>query len=312
MKVLILVGGFAKRLLPLTADKAKALLPLAGKTVISHIVENIPAHWPIIVSTNLMFAPDFTEWQIEWQESHPDRDLKIFVEGTNSEETKKGALGAVGLAINELALNEDLLIIGGDNFFTFSLTDFINQTSGQPAVAAFDIANLEEAKKYGVILTNGKILTGFEEKPTEPKSSLVATCIYFIPKQYLPLVCEIALQIPDKIGGMFEQFLSQGVESHVYTFTGYWNDIGTFQAYVDAHIHAGPNNLAPESVTNVLHGNTLTGVNHIEPSCQISNSSIKDSIIMGGATITNCNLDTCIVDTNRTLENLTLKEEILK
>ena len=75
MKALILAGGFAKRLWPLTLDKAKPLLPIAGKPVISHIVEKIPPQISIVVSTNEMFAGDFSDWRA----SHPQRDITIYV-----------------------------------------------------------------------------------------------------------------------------------------------------------------------------------------------------------------------------------------
>ncbi len=309
MKVLILAGGFAKRLQPLTADKAKTLLPLAGKAVISHIVENVPAEHHIIVSTNTAFEKDFHEWR----KVHPERNITIFVEESTSDANKKGSLGAVGLAISHFNIDEDLLIIGGDNFFTFKIEDFLSKTSGQPMLAAYDIENYEEAKKYGVVIANGSVLKDFHEKPEQPASTLVGACFYYVPKNYLSMVSELAVRMPDKIGGVFENFLQKGVPSHVYTFNGYWNDIGSFSAYVDAHIHAGADTISvPTRLLDPTLGNTFEGVNHIDESCDIQNSFIKDSIILPGAQIKNARIETCIIDTKSPIEKIELSERIVK
>ncbi|MFA5945442.1 MAG: sugar phosphate nucleotidyltransferase [Patescibacteria group bacterium] len=308
MKVLILAGGFAKRLQPLTADKAKTLLPLAGKAVISHIVENVPAHFPIIVSTNTAFENDFHEWR----KLHADRDITVLVEPSTSEATKKGSLGAVGLAIDQFKIDEDLLIIGGDNFFSFKIEDFMAFTQNQPALAAYDIQNVEDAKKYGVVIAEGSVVKSFQEKPEHPLSTLVGACFYYVPQRYLPMISELAVRLPDRIGAVFENFLEQGVESHVYTFTGYWNDIGSFRAYVDAHIHAGASIAVPPRFLDPALGNTFAGVNHVDETCEIKNSTIKDSIILAGARIENSKIDTCIVDHDSKIENVQLAEQIVK
>ncbi len=309
MKVLILAGGYAKRLQPLTADKAKTLLPLAGKAVISHIVENIPGNIPIIVSTNSVFEKDFHTWRA----LHPDRDITIFVEQSTGEATKKGSLGAVGFVIEQFAMDEDLLIIGGDNYFTFSVADFLSKTSGQPMLAAYDINDLEEAKKYGVVIADEGKLVNFVEKPEHPVSTLVGACFYFVPQKYLPMISELAVRLPDKIGAVFENFLEHNVESHVYTWNGYWNDIGSFRAYVDAHIHAGAHaSTLPAHLTDAAKGNVFEGVNNIDPTCIIENSFIKDCIILPNSVIKHCRIDTCIVDTNSKLENIEIAETIVK
>lgn len=309
MKVLILAGGFAKRLQPLTADKAKTLLPLAGKAVISHIVENVPTHFPIIVSTNTTFENDFHEWR----KLHPERDITVLVEPSTSEATKKGSLGAVGLAIDHYKIDEDLLIIGGDNYFSFKVEDFMAFTKNQPALAAYDIRNVEDAKKFGVVIAEGSVVKSFQEKPDAPLSTLVGACFYYVPQRYLPMISELAIRLPDRIGAVFENFLEKGVESHVYTFNGYWNDIGSFRAYVDAHIHAGAQTIAvPTHLSAPALGNTFIGVNHVDDSCEIKNSVIKDSIILAGAKIENSKIDTCIVDKNAVLQNAELAEQIVK
>jgi len=307
MKTLILAGGFAKRLWPLTSDKAKPLLPIAGKPVISHIVDRLEEKSSIIVSTNEMFAADFHAWRA----GYPERDITIFVEPTVSEDQKTGALGAVALALDALAIDEDVLLVGGDNFYTFDIQDFLAFTSGAPTLAVYDLGSLEQASRYGIVMTDGRRVVDFEEKPQHPRSTLAGTCCYFFPKHTLTHVRAAAREMPDKLGGVFEWFLKNGIESHAYAFSGYWNDIGSFKAYVEAHVHAGGHLPVPEHLKDPGLGNTFEGVNYIEEGCDIRGTRLKDSIVLAGSVLYGCNIDTCVVDQS-TLQDAVVAEQIVK
>lgn len=307
MKALILAGGFAKRLWPLTLDKAKPLLPVAGKPVISHIIETIPKEIGIIVSTNEAFASDF----FAWRETHPERDITVFVEPSQTEGNKKGALAAVALAINAHAINEDLLVIGGDNFFTFSVADFLSAVGEDPTLAVFDIQDLELAKKFGVVVSEDGIVTGFQEKPEEPASTHVATACYFYPCAVLQDVLEAAKEMPDKLSGPFEYFLRNGTRARTHTFQGYWNDIGSFDAYLHAHVQSGRSLDIPKHLLAPELGNTFEGVNHVDPSAVVRGSTIRNSIVLADASIIESTVDTCIVDRGAVIRNETREKEIV-
>lgn len=308
MKALILAGGFAKRLWPLTTDKAKPLLPVAGKPVISHIVENIPQYIPIVVSTNERFAQDFAHWQ----STHADRDITLFVEPVQTEETKKGALAAVALAIQSLGINDDLLIIGGDNFFTFSIEEFLSAAAGQPMMAVFDVQKKDEAKKFGVVVCDGTRITGFQEKPNDPASTLVASACFWIPARHIPDVLQAAQRMPDKLGGMFGHFLERGIEAHAHALPGYWNDIGSFEGYLEAHRHAGADLSIPKHLLSPSLGNTFEGVNHIDPHVTIQQSRIQNSIILEGAEIINSVIEGAIIDRHCRVQDTVVKEQIIR
>lgn len=308
MKALILAGGFATRLWPLTIDKAKPLLPICDKTFISHIVEKIPCEIPIIVSTNAVFQHDF----FAWQQTHPDRDLTVFIEDADSERGKFGALGAIRYVIEQFKIDEDLLVIAGDNYFTFSIEDFISDFRGQPMLAVYDVKDLAEAKKYGVVITDDRRIVDFQEKPEAPKSTFASTGCYLYPRQILPEIIEAAKLMPDTLGGPFVYFLEQGIEAEVFRFDEYWNDIGTFNAYVDAHVQSGAGSSVPERLREACLQNHFAGVNYIDPSCHIINSTIKNSIIMSGCRIENCTIKSSIIDKNSEFRNLELAGEIVK
>lgn len=307
MKTIILAGGFARRLLPLTSDKAKPLLPLAGKPVISHIVDRLPKTQAIIVSTNEVFAEDFHAWRT----TYPDRDITIFVEPAVTEEKKTGALGAVALALDAHAIEEDVLLIGGDNFYTFDIQEFLNFTDGAPALAVYDLGNLEQASKYGIVITEGKRVLDFEEKPQQPRSTLAGTCCYFFPRTVLGEVRAAATAMPDRLGGVFEWFLQKNIETHAFAFQGYWNDIGSFEAYVEAHVWAGGHLSVPDGLQDPALGNTFEGVNYIEEGCDIRGTHLKNSIVLSGSQIRGCRVDTSIIDRG-VLEGCEVEGRIVK
>src|SRR5688572_20463327 len=110
MKALLLAGGYATRLWPLTEGIAKPLLIVGDKPLLSHVVDSIPETIKIIVSTNEDFGQDFENWKREF---HPKRDITIFIE-PSSRDKQLGALGAISYAIKKFG-EDDYLISAGDN-----------------------------------------------------------------------------------------------------------------------------------------------------------------------------------------------------
>jgi len=227
MKAFILAGGFATRLWPLTEKRAKPLLPLAGKPIISHIVEKIPEDIPITVSTNAVFMEGFEQWKKDLNRDN----LEILIEDTRSDDQKLGALGAVSQWIQSESIDEDVLLLTGDNYFGFEISDFIEAYSnGTPILAAFDIGDEIKARSFGtVILEKSKkpttdnrqpttdIISAFEEKPKEPSSTIVSTGCSILPESSLPVLVEYAKEHPDNVGGIFEEFLNPKTENRTRT-----------------------------------------------------------------------------------------------
>ncbi|MBI2117934.1 nucleotidyltransferase family protein, partial [Candidatus Peregrinibacteria bacterium] len=239
MHAFILAGGFATRLWPLTEKRAKPLLPLAGKPLLTHIVEKIPQGMPITVSTNAALAAGFAAWK----ETHR-RPITIVVEQTTNDADKLGALGAVTQWIHRERMVDDILLLTGDNYFGFSLKDFLDMYhTGVPLIAAYDIGDTEKAKVFGVVTvkrdsgnppSTNNIVTAFEEKPKHPLSTLVSTGCSILPHETLPILVAYAREHPDDIGGIFEELLRQGTRIHCFIFDEPWFDIGSYDAYLEA------------------------------------------------------------------------------
>ncbi len=223
MKCLVLASGFGVRLYPLTIHKAKALLEYNGKPVLSHIVDKVPAGIEVFVCCNRKFEADFRKWQI-----HTDRQVEVCVEDVWNEEQKKGAIGSLNFWVEEKKFTDDLLVIAGDNYFEFDLKDFIAAYNGKNVlVAVHDINDRQKARQFGVVKLDGKRIVEFEEKPAEPKSSLVATAVYILPPRVFPVLSHYhSLGERDNLGS-FIAYLVEREEVHAYAFSEAWRDIGS-------------------------------------------------------------------------------------
>ena len=117
--------------------------------------------------------------------------MRILDDGTSDEETKLGAIGDLDLAIRTGAIDDDLLVLAGDNLFSESLAPFaeFGQAKGAPALGVYDVGDLEAIRRYNAIeLDEDDRVTFFEEKPERPTSTLTGIALYFYPRSALGLV----------------------------------------------------------------------------------------------------------------------------
>jgi len=318
MKCIILAGGFATRLWPLTENKAKPLLHLWDKPIISHIVEGLPRDIPIIIGTNAVFEDDFKKWM----SNYPERAIEIVIEDSKGDEVKKGALGGTSFIIQEKNINDDLLLIAGDNYFGFQMSDFINAYNGNPILAAYDIGDFNAAKKFGVVVTkvapalpSGRPrmqVSEFQEKPQFPKSTLVSTGCYIFPKDNLKDIIEYATQKKDNLGGIFEYLLQKGNQVDVYSFREKWFDIGSFDGYLNANKVLLGNKIIEKGTVTKQGQNKFIGGVFLGDNVTVTNSVIHDSVVLSGCRIENCVIRNCIVDENCTLKNIDLSHKMVR
>ena len=123
MKALIPAAGYATRLHPLTKDTPKHLLEVRGKPILEHVIakiEEIKEVDEIVVVTNEKFYKNFVEWKKGFSSRVP---ISIFNDGTTSNEDRLGQIGDIHFGIEKAKIDDDLLVIAGDNLFNFSLKE---------------------------------------------------------------------------------------------------------------------------------------------------------------------------------------------
>lgn len=242
MNVLILAAGYATRLYPLTLTKAKPLLEVAGKPMIEWVLDNLSPVAEIetvYVVTNNKFARDFETWAEQYQQRQSKLRLTIVNDGSKDDADKLGAIGDINLVlVREDLAKSDLIVVAGDNLFSEPLADFAAAALGSEAtLATYDVGNLEAIKKYSAITTDPEgIITSFEEKPAEPKSTLTGIALYYFARATVPLFKTYIEEgnNPDQ-PGRFIQWLYQRKPVKTFQIKGTWFDIGSKETLVEAN-----------------------------------------------------------------------------
>ena len=233
MKCLILAAGYATRLRPLTDNFPKPLLDVGGKPILDWLVEDIAATGQVdgfVVISNHRFAKIFEDWA-----SGRPEDIKVVDDGTSTNETRLGAVRDMLFAIDSLGLDDELLVIAGDNLLDFSLSAFIDYSleKGTSCVLRYYEESVEILRKGGVmdVDENGLILS-MEEKPSEPKAHWACPPFYFYTKADASRIPEaIASGCGVDAPGSLVAWLSSKVPVHAMEMPGKRFDIGDLQSY---------------------------------------------------------------------------------
>lgn len=309
MRTFILAGGFATRLWPLTEHRAKPLLPLVGKPILTHIIEKLPREFHVTVSTNAAFEEHFIEWQK--QQKMP---VTVYIESALHDDAKLGALRAVADWITRENVREDILLLTGDNYLGFDMATFLaSYHVGTPLLAAYDIGDLEQAKKFGTVVLgkNGTTIDAFEEKPQAPKSTLISTGCSILPAATLPILVEYAQTHADNIGGIFEEFLRRSQPVNAFTFTEPWFDIGSFEAYLEAtKLLVGE--MVVEGDQSRFLNSTRVGSVVLGAGSDVIRSTLTNTVLFDGCFIEDCILENCIIDNRCTLRGVELTGKMLR
>jgi glucose-1-phosphate thymidylyltransferase len=236
VKAIILAGGYATRLQPLTNDLSKCLLPVGGRPMVDWILDRIEEVGDVDavhVVTNDRFARDFERW------AAPKEGVRVHNDGTSTNEDRLGAIGDIAFTVDEAGIDDDLLVIAGDNLFEYSLqgmVDFWRGKGGASAIAVRDVGDLRLASQYGVVDVDeeGRIRS-FEEKPERPASTLCATATYLYHRRHVPLLGRYLEEgNPPDQSGSFAEWLQAREPVYAYWFSGYWLDIGDKEQLVAA------------------------------------------------------------------------------
>jgi len=253
------------------------LLRVKNKPILEYIIEKLEAAdnaSEIIIVTNSKFIAKFRQWKKKALVKAP---LTLVDDRTKSNADRLGAIGDVNFVINKKRIKEDILVIGGDNLFSGSLSKFLSfAQNNKPAVTIglYKLKDLKDASKYGVAkLDSESRVVHFEEKPKSPASRLVAMCLYYIPSECLGLIKEyiknkthpaLSSTPPNRNGGCaahrgngsvcasaakadatgnYIDWLKDKIKTYGFVFKGSWYDIGDFKYLTEAE-----NNFAKQQV----------------------------------------------------------------
>ncbi|HQP91078.1 MAG TPA: nucleotidyltransferase family protein [Candidatus Omnitrophota bacterium] len=242
-KALILAAGYATRLYPLTLNIPKPLLKITNtRTVIDFIVDDLLHSGltnEIIVVTNHKFYGDFCKWKKERSKDN----ISVLDDGTLSNDDRLGAVGDINYAVKKRTIKDDLIVVGGDNLFDRGFSKFLRfalKKSPYASLGLFDIKDKREASSFGVVSIDAENrVVSFEEKPARPKSTCVATCMYYFPKETLSLLNKYMNDPETKkdAPGNYIRWLMQNDKVFGDVIEdGRWHDIGHFDSYKEVVI----------------------------------------------------------------------------
>ena len=234
MRLLVLAAGYATRLYPLTRDRPKSLLPVGGRPMLDWLLASLE---PIgfdatYLVTNARFAGQFRAWAT-------GKGVTVVDDGTTSDDDRLGAIGDIGFVLEREGIDDDLVVVAGDNLFSERLGDFGRAARQQrtPLLAIHDVGDLELVRgRYNSIEVDARgRITFFEEKPDEPRSTLSGIGLYFYPCETLPLIRQYLAggNNPDQPGRLV-QWLYPRVDVYTWPVPGRWYDIGSREQLEEA------------------------------------------------------------------------------
>ncbi len=236
MKAIMLVAGYATRLYPLTENKAKGLLPLNGRPIIDYTfdkLEEIKCVDEAILVSNHKFYNQF----VDWSKTYSGR-IKITVldDNTTSNENRLGAIGDMQFAIENCNVDEEIMVLVSDNYFTYSLLDYYDFYKKVNADCVLgctfeDMDYLAHNFAVATIDEDSKI-TGLVEKPGVANSNIGVYATYIYTKDTVKLIKKYLEEGNSKDApGNFPSWLYKRKPVYLYKFNGECYDIGTVKVY---------------------------------------------------------------------------------
>ncbi len=230
MKCLIVAAGYATRLYPLTESFPKPLLKVGDKAILDWLIEDLEGTGRIdgyVVVTNHKFADVFEKWA--------GPKISVVDDGTVSNETRLGAVKDMQLGIESAEIDDDLLVMAGDNLLSFSLDGFLDYAieKGTSCIMRYHEPDIQRLKKSGVVEVGAddRVLS-MEEKPAEPRSNWCCPPFYYIVRKD---VCNVAEAISAGCAvdapGSFISWLCGKTAVHAWEMPGPRYDIGNLESY---------------------------------------------------------------------------------
>lgn len=239
IKAIILAAGYATRLYHLTRNMPKPLLFITPeKTVIDLIIDDLAACGLVdeaVIVTNSKFYAHFLKWS---RARSCGIRLTVVDDGTCSNEDRLGAIGDIYFALTQRKLDCDFLVIAGDNIFEQGIKSFLSfalRKRPHVCLGVFDIKKKSYARRFGVVglKPDGRVVM-FEEKPQKPKSTLIATCLYYFPKETIKFLGRYIHDsaMSNDASGNYIRWLLKVDDVLAFVLKGTrWYDIGHLDSY---------------------------------------------------------------------------------
>lgn len=233
MKCLILAAGYATRLYPLTENFPKPLLKVQDKTILDWLIDDIDTIGQIdeyVVISNHKFAHHFDEWA-----ATKSQKITVVDDGTSTNETRLGAVKDIQFAIEKLGLDDDMLVMAGDNLLDFSLTRFIEyvKEKNTSCIMRYYEPSMTKLVKSGVVTIdeNDKVLR-MAEKPAEPESNWCSPAFYYYTREDAKLIqAGIDAGCGVDAPGSYIAWLCTQTDVHAFEMPGSRYDIGNLESY---------------------------------------------------------------------------------
>ena len=238
MKSLVLAGGEATRLRPLSYVTPKSLLDVKGKPVLAHILDNLDGSASldeILVLYSHKYESQFIAFE---QYYRYQKRLKFINDRQKNHQDDPGLIGSIAHVVRSEKIEDDLLVTAGDNLYDFRIDDFINfhnSNKRKTCIAVHEFKHKSEvAGKYGVVelKENGLKIANFEEKPHNPKTSLAATLCYILSIKDLHHLDKKIFK--ENAGELIKHLVDNGQDVFAFGFRGKWFDIGTYDDLMKA------------------------------------------------------------------------------
>ena len=231
MTGIILAAGYATRMYPLTLNFPKPLLEVGGKKIIDHLLEDGERSGVerFVVVSNHKFISLFREW------AEGKENVMVLDDGSVDNEHRIGAVKDIEFAIEKAGINDDTLILAGDNVLEFSLSSFIEygKKKGTSCIMRHRETDKARLRKTGVVVIDqSDLVLSMEEKPKEPKSEWAVPPFYYYVKEDLPLIKEgIENGCGTDAPGSFVSYLAERRPVHAFLMPGKRFDVGSIEGY---------------------------------------------------------------------------------
>lgn len=240
MKSIILAAGYATRLYPLTENFPKPLLEIGGNTILGRLLEDIDSIPDVdehIIVTNHRFADIFIKWSEDIGLKSP---ITIIDDGTSTNDSRLGAVKDLLLAIEEKRIQDDMLVLAGDNILDFSLHGFVDsfRVNGTSMIMCHHEPSVEKLQRTGVIEVDENMrVIQMQEKPKEPVSHWAVPPFYIYRKADIPYIMKsIESGCGGDAPGSLARYLCTVAPMHAWPMPGSRTDIGSLDTYEEAKI----------------------------------------------------------------------------